>query len=274
MEFWVSKSESGFTSLLAFSPVSEEQARLHALLFANMEVITIDSAHSQVSTLVYALVKLDLGPENYAGSVAIHILGADSVELPSIGEADLVGKWKPLFDEFLSRGTTTHLRMLFCGPNLRKFQGVAVDMDYQGLHVQLEAQSGCYHDLPEKESPLLIVAYNAGLWGYESWRPTLAALFGSWLCSAAGAAGASAARSFLLITSYTHDESEDDYDTMFEVFSGLQQQQQQQQQQRQLQWHWDCEVNPQGATEDLERKGAPGANVYRENQCWQCISLK
>jgi hypothetical protein len=79
------------------------------------------------------------------------------------------------------------------------------------------------------------------------------------------------AKSFLLITSYTHDESEDDYDTMFEVFSDLQLRSQKR---KQLHWHWDCEVNPQGATTDLERRGAPGANIYRENQCWQCISIE
>jgi hypothetical protein len=225
------------------------------------------SDESQARSVVSALERLYFDGA-YSDGVNIHILGADEVELPSLKESDISNKWFQLFDHVQSHGGTS-LTMLFLGPNMRKFQDNAqIGLSHQGLSVKIEAMSGCYHECMASSSfkaPLLAVAYNAGLWGYDSWLPTLTAIFTKWQQNRA--------HNYLLITSYTHAESEDDYDTMqtaFDAIGGTSSQQQR----SVLQWHWDCEHNPHHSTEDLNRKGSPDGSAYKENQYWQCVSVE
>ena len=108
------------------------------------------------------------------------------------------------------------------------------------------------------------MVYNGGIWGYDTWLPTLDMLF---LGRFQGTP--------LVVTSYTLNESEDDYDSMKAFFD----EKVNKDTRVELVWYWDCEKNPHGSTVEIERNTknqdtGKSLEKYYENNYWQCLSSK
>jgi hypothetical protein len=92
--------------------------------------------------------------------------------------------------------------------------------------------------------------------GYDSWRPTIQS-FLKLRCFDY--------QTYFIVTSYTIEESEDDYDTIDEILNSSGK--------KQCSWLWDCELNPNRSEIQLERLTACNERKYYENYAWQCFSI-
>mmetsp|Transcript_13691 Transcript_13691/g.33154 ORF Transcript_13691/g.33154 Transcript_13691/m.33154 type:complete len:472 (+) Transcript_13691:84-1499(+) len=104
----------------------------------------------------------------------------------------------------------------------------------------------CYHDWRASmaENPDLIIAFNAGIWGYLEWAPTLHAL------------GKGNTATPTVITSYTLEEAEEDCESIEEAVAGTA-----------AKLAWGPEPNPFGSKVVRETKSS--SREYRENSAWQ-----
>jgi len=228
------------------------------------------SQDSQARTLVTAMERLRLPRGDTVNSLELHILGADEKELPTMDISSFSTKWSALFRRVAPGCAALHF--LFLGPNMpsaRNARKVSFEWKEQALALQVTLEMDCrlYHDYLADSGrvPQLAVAFNAGLWGYDAWLPSIEALFRGWHHCTEG---------YLVITSYTLQESEDDYDTMQSCYDGLAASGLA----GRLRWEWDCEANPHKCSLKVERQSLAQAGgcedrTYRENHYWQCVSL-
>ena len=131
--------------------------------------------------------------------------------------------------------------------------GGCSDVDVDGLHL----------------TPDLCVAFNAGIWGYDSWVPTLEAML--------------SCRFFnspipLVVTAYTVQECEDDAEVIMDVIASFSAKgvggdgatatgvTTTETTKRLL---WGPELNPYGSRKIRETITAPSGRVYKENGAWQ-----
>jgi hypothetical protein len=127
--------------------------------------------------------------------------------------------------------------------------------------VQLSIHNKFYHDYLEDRvstlnmslgvRPDFIILFNAGLWGYESWIPTLRAI-------------SKMHQSIVLVTSYTFEEAEDDFDTIVSACEDGS---------CTLDWKWEPENNPHRSNIPLKRLTASEGRVYYDNGAWQCFQI-
>ena len=94
-----------------------------------------------------------------------------------------------------------------------------VEFEYKEIKARFECW-GCTYDyffsmnkMLDNQLPVCVIALNAGIWGYESWNASVELFFDHWQKSR----NDSVARCYFVITSYTLEESEDDYDRMTEL---------------------------------------------------------
>jgi len=230
---------------------------------------------SRVRTAVLALGRLCdaraiCAPEE-CSCLAVHLLGVDEHELVS---ESLIESWSELLREVASRGyNKSHL--LFVGPSIPSaldgHEEEKNDLEFDGkkLEVRVTVDARCYHDYAREAfvvtapvlqppKPAFCILFNAGLWGYESWQPTLRVF----LCPGGKLVG-----TVLVVTSYTLEESEDDYDTMAALLASVEQKSQTR---VSLEWAWDCEMNPCAGLE-VPRKTQPDGRKYIDSQCWQAV---
>ena len=230
---------------------------------------------SQAQTLLAALHRMKNG-NHFFGSqerFVIHVLGADETELPSLDNGKLCTKWRGLFET--ASMISPSFYFFFIGPNMPQSRdGEILSFPWTGesgidvkLQVTLHVECCLYHEylVHNTCAPDIAVAYNAGLWGYEAWIPSIEASFRN-MCSYKP--------SYLLVTSYTLQESEDDYDILQATFDnlvrgGLK---------GELCWIWDCEKNPNMCPVVIERKSLKQAGIdedrtYHENHFWQCVTF-
>lgn len=146
------------------------------------------------------------------------------------------------------------------------------------LAVKLRYNSGLYHDVSELfPAPTALFLFNAGLWGYDDWEPTLEHVLG---CSGSGAAGGHGChedgddldRPPVIVTSYCPEEASDDTETIQRVVleaderckcsidldGGLE-------------WLWKPEVNPHRSLVPRETRCGVEGRVLFENQSWQAL---
>ena len=108
------------------------------------------------------------------------------------------------------------------------------------LHV-VERSTQLYHEMDGAGRCDLAVAFNAGLWCYESWAPTVRV-------ATAGAAP-------LLVTSYNETEAAAD-EEMLTSLDGVE-------------WVWSRELNPHASPVAEDR--VPGTTPQYENRVTQCV---
>lgn len=96
-------------------------------------------------------------------------------------------------------------------------------------------------------TPDLVIAFNAGVWGYREWKTTIQYL-------------AQQEQSVpFVVTAYTLQEAEDDYEVFQEVL----------QESASNRCHWEPEFNPFSSNQDRVTAAALPGRRYRENSAWQ-----
>ena len=189
-----------------------------------------------------------------SGVLHIHLVGADSREGSDVNQT--AEMFLPLC-ELLAGTKWSEVSLLLCGPNCfanqSKADGTVVGANRPNnpaLRVRYSSLS--YEDFlasDEASMPHLAVAFNAGVWGYDSWRPCIERICQDESCS-------------LLITSYNAMEADDDDEALrsYGVHRFL----------------WEPQANPWGSPEAEAKErtrptqGAPHAQY--ENAYWICIS--
>ena len=101
-------------------------------------------------------------------------------------------------------------------------------------------------------------AFNAGVWGYDDWAPTVALV----------AAGARATRAPLVVTSYCAREAADDEEAIDEAIAGALGGGAMRRSAR----GWRPELNPFRSL--TPRASSVAAHAMAENSCWQCVCLE
>lgn len=147
------------------------------------------------------------------------------------------------------------------------------------LLLKLRYNSGLYHDVSGLfPTPNALFLFNAGLWGYDDWEPTLEHVLGCRCSCANGGAGGRHGRDGgghddrppVIVTSYCSEEAADDMETIHRVVSegdgrckclvggGLE-------------WLWQPEVNPHRSLVPRQTRCGVEGRVYFENQSWQAL---
>ena len=136
---------------------------------------------SRPLTIYKALLQLRLVPTS--APLHIHLLGADGRE--GRGAVATTEAFAPL--RTLLRGQCPELRLLLCGPNCAEddFSSMEVAWGQPALPpgtppMSVEYSTALYHEFAavfggarRSEAPQLAVAFNAGVWGYDTWRDTV-----------------------------------------------------------------------------------------------------
>jgi hypothetical protein len=228
---------------------------------------------SRSATIAEALARLDLLQSQ--DLFTIHVIGCDGIECGSQGRIqELFGPmaaWIGAYAEAPRR-----LEMVLVGPNVPPQSMTATTpmrLVRPALQCRLESAeircyAGLYHEYISKtkedgtneswqsNKPNMIVAFQAGIWGYSEWEPTLAHL-------ANESSGVP-----VVVTSYTIQEAEDDAEAAERVLA--------------KKWSgddpsrvdaaraWPPEWNPYASRVPRETATAPPGRVYRENAAWSC----
>lgn len=192
------------------------------------------------------------------------LLGADERE--GCTHAETANVFGPLCG-LLAGSRWKALELLLCGPNCRGPPGdtrcVREALEGGAAALSVRYAGVPYHELTEAEldpgPPTLAVAFQGGLWGYDSWAPTITRVLERG-CP-------------LLVTSYNLAEAEDDEDSL-QTYAPL------------AAWHWMPEPNPWRSLLDereQRNRGMPPpptggsvveapAETLHENGAWQCLA--
>ena len=172
-----------------------------------------------------------------------------------------------------------------------------------GVSVTLHFNTGLYHDVSGLFSaPDALFLFNAGIWGYDDWVPTLELIFGCDATSSVSIEGNSDDRGsasppshrserstvnsgapppsgVVVVTSYCAEEAEDDMETVERVL--LQNARRstcsgpsatsRPEDASQVEWLWKPEVNPHRSLVPRHAACAVEGRILFENQMWQAI---
>ena len=223
----------------------------------------------------------------------IHIIGSDHVECASKDSIQqAIGPFVQWWHKASNNLNTSigkilssfrHLKIEFLGPNVpveaSKQKPILLFpdtnqkktiFDKQGLQTAtVNCQTYLYHDYLKaiqsntdeqgKHFPNFIIAYNAGIWGYDDWTPTLKSM-----------------KNILphptpfVITSYTIQEAEDDAEVVKDLFCELKhfQKGDQQNELQKYMLHGPV-INSFGSRRRRETITSPDQRPYFENGAWQ-----
>lgn len=209
---------------------------------------------SRSYTIAAALCRLGKIPSGTCQSLEVHILGADRTE--GCDAASTAAHFAPLCQWLHNRGVT-RLHLLLNGPHLPAHLHGTQHSDVNGADdgdaasLIISYDTSLYHERGpvSTSAPLAAVfCFNAGVWGYDSWMPSLAA---------------AAAAAPVVVTSYNGHEAADDLDTLEdaveESLAGCR-----------FSWHWRPEKNPFAS--QLTRPHCTVANrTLADNSHWQCF---
>ena len=200
---------------------------------------------SRALTIVAALERLDLlaNPPS-DGHLIIHILGADTREGSSFSQTAAV--FLPLCERLRDSSIYT-VDLLLCGPNCASATasqsrpadaGPLLSVQYSSLTYEVWRKQNA-----DASWPHLAVAFQSGLWGYDSWRPCIESICAANRCP-------------LLLTEYNSHEAEDVEDVLRDW--GV------------VHWKWTAEANPWRSDVPEERVRTQEHILY-ENASWMCI---
>ena len=198
---------------------------------------------SRCMTALSAISKLSI--LNEKNELTLALLGVDDVEM-----MDVEGIFGPLFEGLHRKYCLERLNLQLVGPNIPlKCVGISKFIYNGALEVMCDASTELYHDFIKrgegKLSPHLAVLFNAGLWGYESWTPTIQSLADCGIP--------------VLVTSYTLAECRADMDRVEEILG-----------EENIRWHWLPSPNEHAGSVDMQR--TTHADRYFENFASMCFS--
>ena len=230
-------------------------------------------------------------------TLVIHIIGADGVECSSEELVrKSVGSFVRWIDAALSSGVLSHektarlevvaqldridsLLIEFSGPNM---PSVLVGKDMDLLPDKMKSSNGGlisakatfqqreYHEDSTGDNNTtadLVIAFNAGIWGYDSWKPTIASMMSS---ASSGRPGIG--ETLFIITAYTVEECEDDAEVIAQVVeeTALSKKNNTSILGRQV---WGPESNQFASRLERKTASAPPGRKYFENGAWQAWLL-
>jgi len=203
---------------------------------------------SRSYTLFEAMWRLGVLENCHGAEVHVHVLGADRRE--GQDEASLRATFEPLRQMLVPAGCV-RLHVMLCGPNceavgvpLAGAGGASQDLDGALPVLTMEHSMKLYHDQQRAQpsrKPDVAVAFNAGIYGYDSWGQTVRAV--------------TALAAPLVVTSYSFAESESDEEAM-EALG--------------LRWLWTPTTNPWRSLVPESRLSA--GEVLYENAAYQCVA--
>ncbi|CAN0467947.1 unnamed protein product, partial [Ascophyllum nodosum] len=166
------------------------------------------------------------------------------------------------------------LSMLLCGPNIAPgLHGTRHTFSHQTHTLRLASLGnngggdGLYHDVAHLFSaPDAIFLFNAGLWGYDDWLPTMELILRPVDNLSDRRVPSSAQASnvdMIVVTSYCAEEAEDDMDTLEQLLvcgraPGFK-------------WLWGPEVNPFRSLVPRKTRCGEEGRLLFENHSWQAI---
>lgn len=225
---------------------------------STVKAIAATAALSRSATIAEALLRLhqeNLLVTNTSKSIIIDVVGVDFVECESIETVQAtfrpvvrwLGAWKAFDYEMIK------LRLI--GRDLSStISSDPIDLltpqiPSKFAKAQATCHSGIYHQwyAENSEVPSLIIAFNAGIWGYKEWADTIQFL------------SACVSELPMVITAYTLDEAQEDMEVIQHAVSGT------------SKVLWEAEENVFGSKVVRETKSS--SNEYRENSGWQAWLL-
>ncbi|KAJ0406065.1 hypothetical protein ATCC90586_002947 [Pythium insidiosum] len=196
-----------------------------------------------------------------ASVLTIHLVGADHREGNSMAETMLI--FERLFQYLaVEDGRYTLLRLVLVGPNIAAKlhhssqtathsdmrPPVSLNQPLASIDVALSYYVGSFDDYYGETAqyvrPDLAVCFNAGIWGYDQWLPTIQLLVHT-------------IQTPLLITSYNAHEASDDEDVLDDSVEPPR-------------WYWRAEKNPFGSLLHRSTRNDFGS-ILRENDYWMCL---
>lgn len=192
-------------------------------------------------------------------TLTIHLVGADHREGNTGAETCAI--FDAFFQSLAEQGRFTTLQLVLVGPNIARLlhqssfsqswvsQVADADADSPKASCQIELSYfvGSFDDyFLDKAAylvPDLAVCFNAGIWGYDEWLPSLRLLLHT-------------VQTPLLVTSYNENEAMDDEDVLDSLAVP--------------QWFWRAEKNPHGSLFHRATRNSIGS-VLKENDYWMCL---
>lgn len=197
--------------------------------------------------------KLSFNAAASAPALTVHLVGADHREGNTSAQTLAVFE---LFFRYaaLERHVKT-LNLVLVGPNIaQKLHHDASshawrqNQEPSPMQIELSYFVGSFDDYFEDHEryapPDLAVCFNAGIWGYDEWLPTLKLLLHT-------------VRTPVLITSYNENEAGDDEDVVESIAV-------------ELQWFWRAQKNAFSSTQLRATNNTIGSSL-RENDYWMCL---
>ncbi|TMW56580.1 hypothetical protein Poli38472_006590 [Pythium oligandrum] len=195
------------------------------------------------------------------GTLTIHLVGADH------REGNTVAETLGIFDQFFQYLAVDDrcyetLQLVLVGPNIaHKLHNDSHESTHIDTTATLEAKATAaaiqielsyyvgsfddyYGETDQYVRPDLAVCFNAGIWGYDQWLPTLRLLVHQ-------------IQTPLLITSYNENEASDDEDVLDDSVAPPR-------------WFWRAEKNPFGSLTHRSTRNEYGS-ILRENDFWMCV---
>lgn len=239
---------------------------------------------TEVDSIVrVSLAAVDALNNNLSPHLTLHYVGAEEMEVGNeLTQDAILARYAGLLDGLVATGcASVYLR--YFGPNLLSAMRADVPHELEFVHVgpaavemrvRVDRHCCLYHDywmvrLPAADAtPDVVIMLNAGVWGYQSWLPTLD-MFAQ-VARAQPSSGTrginsnsiSSAGTLVVATAYTLEEAEDDEDTIRGHYdrpgSGTK-----------AVWLWEAKINPHRSTQQLERASNVPGRLYFSNHAWQ-----
>lgn len=233
-------------------------ASLAAFHNSTSKAIQASARFSRSATLAEALRRLDI-IRGSSQDLHIHVVGCDAVECNAIESTfGPIVRW---LGNYVECPGTLHFDLI--GPNIPSqvcttVHNLMPKSSRTAVTRMRSATAQChsclYHELQSDDPPDLVVAFNAGIWGYDDWIPCLDFIL-------------SRGQTIPFVaTAYTTEEAEDDYDVIEAHITkrGINSSERSE---------WPAEANPFGSQLLRETASAVVGREYRENAAWQAWSL-
>lgn len=162
---------------------------------------------SRAYTIFGALVRFRLLEQH---SVVVHCVGTDDREGSTVEQVQQT--FAPLLPLLEQKTEIVDLHIHLLGPNTcvpRSSAEASVDAGSSGINLSIGWDHGIYDDEMRSRipAPSLVVCFNAGLWGYDSWEQTMRMMI--------------RAGDMIVVTCYNHLEADDDEDVLLRCDAAL-----------------------------------------------------
>jgi len=258
---------NNFTTGKLLELIFEEYNHQNKYTFKFNKLLYSNGFQSRINTLIDFITRTnEKNIIDCKKSITLHIIGSDEQELPTLNEITLKIIYEKLILKYNSILGCNEIILVFIGPNMNKeFDKKSINFtlkkNNEDIIIQIFVYSTFYHDhfneltkeldIPK---PDIITLFNAGIWGYDSWKPTLNVF--QFLGNVT-----------ILFTSYTVEEAEDDEDTIEKYYNDIGVDS------KNWNWVWVAENNPNQSTTMLTRESIQSRKYY-ENFAWSVFHFK